>query len=124
MYTGRQALELGLVDEIGSLEDAIRDAAKRARLTDYESRSFPEPKNFLEVLVEDLSDGEHDPNHVSLAGPGLGASGRTSLLDLALPHLKGLDPGRLETVKAALRQLDLLGQERAVMMMPELGIRD
>jgi protease-4 len=124
VYTGRQALELGLVDEIGSLEDAIRDAAKRARLTDYELRSFPEPKNFLELFVEDLADGEHDPNHVSLAAPALGRSGGTSILDLALPHLKGLDPGRLETVKAALRRLDLLGQERAVMMMPELGIRD
>ena len=45
-----------------------------ARLTDYELRSFPEPKNFLELFVEDLSDGEHDPNHVSLAAPWLGAS--------------------------------------------------
>ena len=29
VFTGQQALELGLVDEIGSLEDAIRDAAKQ-----------------------------------------------------------------------------------------------
>ena len=124
MYTGRQALELGLVDEIGTLEDAIREAAKRARVTVYETRTYPEPKNFLELFVQDLADGERDPNHLSLAAPALGAAGRTSLLDLALPHLKGLDRGRLETVKAALRRLDLIGQERAVLMMPEIGIRD
>ena len=132
MFTGRQALELGLVDQIGSLEDAVRDAAKRARIKDFDLRSYPEPKNFLELFVEDMADGEHDPNHVSLAGPGFGASpargwqqpfGRTSVLELALPHLKGLDPGRLETVKAALRRLDLIGQEHAVLLMPEMSIR-
>jgi protease-4 len=124
VYTGQQALELGLVDQIGSLEDAIREAAKHARVADYEIRTYPEPKSFLELFVEDVSGGEHDPNHLSLAAQGFGASGRTSVLDLALPHLKGFDPGRLETVKAALRRLDLLGQERAVLMMPEIGIRD
>ena len=124
VFTGRQALDLGLVDEMGGLEDAIRCAAKRARVTDYEIRTYPEPKNFLELLVEDLSDGEHDPNHLSLPAGGLAASGGTSLLGLALPHLKGLDPGRLEMIEAALRRLDLLGQERAVLMMPEITIRD
>jgi protease-4 len=124
VYTGQQALELGLVDEIGSLEDAVQDAAKHARVADYEIRAYPEPKNFLELFVEDLSGGEHDPNHLSLAAPGCGASPKTSILDLALPHLKGLDPGRLETVKAALRRLDLLGRERVLLMMPEIGIRD
>ena len=30
IFTGRQALEIGLVDELGSLEDAINVAAKLA----------------------------------------------------------------------------------------------
>jgi len=124
VYTGQQAKELGLVDQIGSLEDAIQYAAKRARVTDYETRSYPEPKNFLELLVEDMADGNQDPNHLALSAHGFGASHGVSLVDLALPHLKGLDRDRLELVKAALRRLELLGQERAVMMMPEIGIRD
>jgi protease-4 len=124
VYTGRQALDLGLVDAMGGLEDAIRSAAKHAHVKDYEIRTYPEPKNFLELLVEDLSDGERDPNHLSLSAGGLGASNGTSVLDLALPHLKGLDRGRVEMITAALRQLDLLGQERAVLMMPEITIRD
>src|SRR5207253_10849894 len=35
VYTGKQALELGLVDKIGTLEDAIRHVAREAKLSDY-----------------------------------------------------------------------------------------
>ena len=61
-----------------------RDPGRRQtgpRSTDYEVRTYPEPRNFLELLVEDLSDGERDPNHLSLPARGLGASGGTSLLE-------------------------------------------
>jgi protease-4 len=125
VFTGRQALELGLVDKIGGLEDAIQHVAQEAKLKDYEVRVYPEPKSFLEVLLEGLSDGDsdRDPNHLTMAA-GLGASRRISLLDLALPHLKGLDRERLEAVHAALRGLDLLQQERAVLLMPPILVRD
>src|SRR5205823_586218 len=38
VYTGRQALELGLVDKIGTLRDAIDHVAAEAKLSDYEVR--------------------------------------------------------------------------------------
>jgi hypothetical protein len=41
-----------------------------------------------------------------------------------LPYLKGLDPSRVETIKAALQRLDLLQQEHAILAMPEIDIRD
>ena len=124
VFTGQQALELGLVDKIGTLEDAIHDAAKRAKLAHYDVRVYPEPKNFMEVLVEELSGGDQDPNHLGLSTSGLASPQASSILQLALPYLKGLDQQRLETVEAALRRLDLLQQERAVLMMPEISIRD
>ena len=62
VYTGRQALELGLVDKIGTLQDAIHHVAEKAKLKDYEVRVVPEPKNFLELLVEELS-GEQDKSN-------------------------------------------------------------
>jgi protease-4 len=122
VFTGRQALDLGLVDKLGSLDDAIQFVAGQANTKDYEVRVYPEPKNFIELLTEDLGGGDRDPNHVAL--PSLGASRTTSILDLALPYLKGLDPVRLETIKTALRRLDLLQQEHAVLTMPEFEIRD
>jgi protease IV len=124
VFTGRQALELGLVDKLGGLDDAIRHVAQQAKLKDYEVRVYPEPKSFFEVLFEDLSDGDRDPNRLTLAASGSGTRGGTSLLELALPHLKGLDRNRVQAVQAALRRLDLLQQERAVFVMPEIRVGD
>ena len=124
VFTGQQALELGLIDKIGGLEDAVRDVARQAKLKDFEVRVYPQPKNFMEVLIEDLSDGDRDPNHLTLPASLAAPVSRTSILDVALPYLKGLDRGRVETVEAALQRLDLLQQEGAVLMMPEINIRD
>ena len=96
VFTGQQALDLGLVDKIGTLEDAIQHAAEQAKLKDYEVRVYPEPKNFMEVLLEELSDGDRDPNHLAIPVSGFVSSRGSSILDLALPHLKGLDRERLE----------------------------
>ncbi len=54
VYTGRQALDLGLVDHLGGLTEAIYLAAGKANITDYDIRVIPKPKNFLESLMEDM----------------------------------------------------------------------
>src|SRR5262249_42540420 len=38
VYTGRQALDLGLVDKIGTLNDAIKYVAGEAKVKDYDVR--------------------------------------------------------------------------------------
>ena len=106
------------------MEDAIRHVAEQAKIKDYDVRVYPEPKNFMEALIEQLSDGDRDPNHLAISASGLASPREPSILDLALPYLKGLDRQRLETVKAALGRLDLLQQERAVLVMPDISIRD
>jgi protease-4 len=118
VYTGKQALELGLVDRLGTLEDAIAYVAKQAKLDDYDVRVVPEPKNFLEKLMEELGGDKEE-------GKGLdarAAAGGPSLLELAMPYLKHLDPERMALVKQALRRLELIQQEGAVLMMPEFAI--
>jgi protease-4 len=57
IYSGRQAKEIGLVDELGTMHDAINEAKKLAGLTkDEEVRLeiLPEPTNFFETLFGDL----------------------------------------------------------------------
>jgi len=44
VWTGRQAMENGLVDELGSLEDALSVAADLAELGAYRTRSYPDYK--------------------------------------------------------------------------------
>jgi protease-4 len=114
VYTGRQALDLGLVDRIGTLQDAIKHVADQAKIKDYEVREVPEPKNFMERLLEEASGGKDDSH-----GHGLAAR-HTSLVDLALPYLRHLDPARVRVVKRALERLQLLQQEGVILMMPEI----
>ena len=44
VWTGRQALDNGLVDELGSLEDALSVAADLAEISEYRIRSYPDYK--------------------------------------------------------------------------------
>jgi protease-4 len=114
VYTGRQALDLGLVDRLGSLSDAVEYAAEKARLTDYEERVVPEAKNFLEQLMDDVSGRKDEPGRI-----GLGAD-RSLLLRQAAPWLQNLDPQRVKAVLSALSRLEILRAEGVVLTMPEI----
>jgi len=117
VYTGTQALELGLVDRIGTLSDAVAFAAEGAKLTDYGVRVVPEPKNFLEQLTERVSGDKDEPGHVStpLAGD--------SLFKLAAPYLQNLDPQRTAAVASVLRRLEIWQKEGMVLTMPEILVQ-
>lgn len=113
VYTGEQAAELGLVDEIGSLQDAIAFAARKAQLEDYEIRVVPRPKNFIEMLLSDLGGEEDDQQSLHLqTGSGSG------LLDAAIPLLRGLQPDRFRAAYQALQQLSILEHERVMLTAP------
>jgi protease IV len=120
VYTGQQALELGLVDKIGTLNDAVKEAAQRAKLAKYEVRTIPEPKNFLEEWIEEMSGNKEDNRELNLSTLAHPTAARTSLLALAMPYLSGLDPQRIALIRLALGRLQLIQQEGAVLMMPEL----
>jgi len=50
IWSGTRALELGLIDRIGGLQDAIDCAARMAKLSSYKLREYPEPENFLDRI--------------------------------------------------------------------------
>ena len=54
VWTGEQALERGLVDEIGGLHEAISYAAVLAKLEDYKIQEYPKKKTPIESIFEDL----------------------------------------------------------------------
>jgi protease-4 len=56
VWSGRDAKRLGLVDNLGSLDDAVNAAAKRAKLVDGKwSRDYLEPdKNFAQQIVSSV----------------------------------------------------------------------
>jgi protease-4 len=55
VYSGYEALENGLIDEFGTLDDAIAEAAEEAGLDEYTVSYYPRQKTFLEQIMEDLS---------------------------------------------------------------------
>lgn len=52
VWAGSDALRIGLVDKIGGMDDAIKAAAKRAKIDKYKIRNYPEyEKNFRDLLA-------------------------------------------------------------------------
>jgi protease-4 len=105
IYTGRQAKEKGLVDQLGTLEDAIVEAKKLAGLDkDAEVKIvvLPEPTSFFETLFGDM-DAEKEVR----LGEGL---------DAVAPELT-------EVARRAYRLRKVFDQPAALVMPFELEIR-
>jgi len=105
IYTGRQALANGLVDELGTLDDAIQQAKQLAGI-DKDAKvtieRLPEPTNFFESLFGGL-DAEKE---VSLG-----------------PALAPVAPELVEVAAKAYRLRAIFRQPAALVMPFELEIR-
>lgn len=55
VWTGEQALKIGLVDKLGNLEDAIQAAAKLAKTEKYNVGRYPAPTPWYEGLLNEKS---------------------------------------------------------------------
>lgn len=55
VWSGKQALEIGLVDELGGLENAISKAAELAEVETYKLKSLPTQKEPLQEIIESLT---------------------------------------------------------------------
>lgn len=60
VWTGRQALKLGLVDQLGTLEDAIKEAARLAKLDKYDVRRVPYITDWLTDYLQRQQDDYMD----------------------------------------------------------------
>ena len=56
VWTGTQAVKNGLVDRIGGIDDAIKSAAKKAKLKDYKLVAYPEQKSGLMAILDNSKD--------------------------------------------------------------------
>ena len=52
VWTGKDALRLGLVDKLGHIDDALAAAAKMAKLTDYSVITYPKQKSWFENIFD------------------------------------------------------------------------
>ncbi len=70
VWTGNQALEVGLVDVIGELSTALSIAAEMAEIEEYTIDTYPKPKSIIEILT---------------------GSAQTQVRMLLRPHIKELE---------------------------------
>jgi len=91
VWSGRQALKLGLVDELGGIQDAERYAAKRAHVEDdYRVDGPGEPRSLAERLFRLLNSSE-ERGLSQARGPAAELRGR---LEQALSGLQALNDPR------------------------------
>ncbi|GAB2685520.1 signal peptide peptidase SppA [Mucilaginibacter koreensis] len=55
VWTGTQALKIGLVDRLGNINDAIVSAAKKAGVKDYTLSAYPKQKGIFGQASDDLN---------------------------------------------------------------------
>jgi len=105
IYTGRQAKDLGLIDELGTLDDAIGEAKKLAGLekdAEVKIEVLPEPTNFFETLF-----GNMDAEKEVRIGQGL----------------ESISPEMMDVARRAHRIRTIFKQPAAVVMPFELEIK-
>ncbi|MES1181596.1 MAG: S49 family peptidase, partial [Flavobacterium sp.] len=54
VWSGSQALKIGLVDKIGGLNDAIAEAAKMAKIKTYSTQNYPEYEKTFGDLISKM----------------------------------------------------------------------
>ncbi len=65
VWLGKDALTLGLVDELGGMDEAVRKAAELAELDKYELSYYPDRKDFLTQLLEQLDSSSEEEKMIS-----------------------------------------------------------
>ena len=113
IYSGERAKELGLVDELGTLEDAITLAQKAAekRFDDVEDGAklarinLPEPVNPFEAFLEG-------------GFPGFIAAQQKAAGEAAVKTVVDALPAPLRDAAAKLEAMETLARETALVVMP------
>lgn len=120
VYTGKQALELGLVDRLGGLHDAITLAAERAKLTDYDVQVLPKPKDIGDIFRK-LAGEEKDKAWEVDSEPVLR---KAPLMQAALQLMGSGHFGPTQTAMNGILRATILDRARVACFMPfELTFR-
>ena len=64
VWSGKRAKEIGLVDEIGSLNDAVKYAANKANVAEYEAVSYPAKVDKFDQIMSSLKQESITTNYV------------------------------------------------------------
>jgi protease-4 len=107
LFTGQQAKDAGLVDDVGTLNDTIKTAAKTAGLGEsYQVLILPQPKTLADILQEAFADAKL---------PIISSDLR---FDAVSEAISALPPEVRKPTQQALHSLQMLQSERIMLTMP------
>ncbi|NIZ19320.1 signal peptide peptidase SppA [Entomospira culicis] len=93
VYSGLQALDLGLIDALGTLDDAIIITAELAELGEvYAVKTYPFNDKTMERIIQSLLNVQENPLNLILARIGLSQE----MLTAQPYHVYALEPMRIE----------------------------
>jgi len=122
VYTGKQALDIGLIDQLGGFADAIKYTADKAQLgSKYELRVFPRPKTLGDILSEVFGGSEDKDEMVHAGMPSMRLGGRFGAMPTiaaAVEAASAVDPVKAQAIKNFLIQLELLQREGVLLVCP------
>jgi protease-4 len=120
VYSGKDALAVGLVDELGGLSDAIIHAKRLAKLPKLEVRFLPEPKSMMEGL---FAKPAKDEGEIIRAGVRQPANAALRQLLAEAGVLEALPaPARRGVARLAAR-IDAFKNTRVLLLGPELNLQ-
>lgn len=121
VYSGKDALEIGLVDEIGGLHDAIDYVAKEVNMVKPEVKLLPEPKSGLEGLF--ASPASDDDDEIIRASVAPNGSAKIRALLKSSGVMETLPAPAKAAVNKLASRMEAFKKTQVLLLAPELDLK-
>jgi len=118
VYSGKEALAIGLVDELGGLREAIVHAKRATKLPKLEVRLLPEPKSPIEGLF-----AKPDKDETEIIRSGAAPSLRLRQVVASGGLLDALPPAAHAGVERLAGRIEAFRASPILLLGPELNLR-
>jgi protease-4 len=124
VYSGKDALAIGLVDEIGGLNEAINKAASMAKLKEFDTYLLPEPRNAIESLFSNPAKDKNNPEFISMTSPRISlVPSLFSAQFIQSPALSLLGPEKKSQIIHFIQQAESFRDQRVLLLAPSFNIQ-
>ncbi|WDE98520.1 signal peptide peptidase SppA [Lentisphaera profundi] len=117
VFTGRRAKELGLVDKIGGLREAIREAQDQASLAKYRLEVYPKQLSFEEMILESFQPQKEEEELISMA-PMQRLSYKNIFLNKMIAGMEIHSPELALHIGKFLQYINLLQSQNVLLLDP------
>ena len=120
VFTGIRALELGLVDELGGLGEAIAHVSGKTGMEGISARLLPEPKSLFEGLF--AAPEKPDDGQIVRMGARRSVAAEAVLASLGEARLSALPAPVREAYARVLRRIEACSDSNIQLIGPDLSI--